>query len=127
MITLNRAVLGAAVLLLSNLQAIACGKFGTEQNWYISRPGGLYGVFQYHTGPGPFDAHTALLLGSRIVDIPVPLYALMAAAAILGIGMIARMSWRFCPRDPQASNQPAVGEARLRSRSMPDVSGASIL
>jgi len=41
-----------------------------EHNWSMIGPGGHYGVFQYHTGPGVLDVQTAVLIGPHIFRFP---------------------------------------------------------
>jgi hypothetical protein len=51
-----------------------------EHNWSVIGPGGHYGVLQYQTGPGWFDAQTAVMLGPTNFQIPLPIFAIAALA-----------------------------------------------
>jgi hypothetical protein len=86
------------ILLLAMLRvpAIASCQVVIEHNWSVIGPGGHYGVFQYRTGPGPFDADTALLFGPRNADIPLPLYAIMFACAVPVLALLALFCRGIC-------------------------------
>jgi hypothetical protein len=47
-----------------------------QHNWSTTVAGERFGWFQYQSGPGHLDAHSALLLRHVHLDLPVPLFAL---------------------------------------------------
>ena len=53
-----------------------------EHNWSMIGPGGHYGVFQYHTGPGVLD-ETAVLIGPAHFQIPLPLFAIAVLTCVI--------------------------------------------
>ncbi len=76
-------MLAILVLAASQISSLASGaQIEIKYNWSVIGPGGHYGLFQYTTGPGSFDAHTALLFGARNADIPAPLFAVATCAAL---------------------------------------------
>jgi hypothetical protein len=109
MAALNRSFLCGVLLALSHLPALASCQVVIKHSWSIKRPEGFYGVFQYQTGPGPFDAHTAVLLGPRNFDIPVPLYALMVAGGIPVLALSAMLLRGISTRGSQPTNPAASG------------------
>ena len=109
----NRAAFLAILLIaVSNLSALA-GEIVLKHNWCVVGPGGHYGVFQYQTGQGPFDAHTALLLGPRNADIPAPLFALIACL-VFPFSMFLLLCRGFFTGSLRAANQ-RLARAELNS------------
>ena len=51
-----------------------------QHNWTVAGPGGHYGVVEYQTGPGPFDAHAGVLLVPTNFEVSAPLFIVLAAA-----------------------------------------------
>jgi hypothetical protein len=86
----NRVVLlGIALLVSLPAPALASCEIVIEHNWSVVGPGGHYGIFQYQTGPRPFNASTAVLLGPHHFQIPAPLFAILAGCGLPVLGIIA--------------------------------------
>jgi hypothetical protein len=83
------------------------GTIVISYNWSVIGADGHYGVFQYQTGPGLFDAHTAVLLGPRNFDIPLPLFVVagLVFLAIVSFGLCARMNFTRLPKTKSAWGQ----------------------
>src|SRR5438045_3251966 len=83
-----------AVLLVTALELPAHADIQViiEHNWCIVGPGGSYGLLQCQTGPGPFDAHTALLFGPYNAEFPVPAFLLIVCgiAVLFPLLLISR-------------------------------------
>jgi hypothetical protein len=54
-----------------------------QHNWMVAGPGGDYGVLQYQTGPGFFEAHTGVVLGPTHFDLPVPIFVIASVVGVL--------------------------------------------
>jgi len=54
-----------------------------QHDWTVSGPGGYYGLLQYQSGPGLFDAHTGVALGPAHFDLPLPIFAVASSAGVL--------------------------------------------
>ena len=54
-----------------------------QHNWMVAGPSGHYGVLQYQTGPGVFDAHTGVALGPTHLDVPAPIFVIASVAGVL--------------------------------------------
>ena len=67
-----------------------------KHNWSVIGSDGHYGVFQYQTGPGVFDAHTAVTLGPRNFEIPLPMFAVadLVCIAIVLFGLCIGLRFR---------------------------------
>lgn len=101
----NRVILvGTLLLLLLQASALASCEVVIEHNWSVVGPGGHYGVFQYQTGAGLFDAGTAVLLGPHHFQIPAPLFAILAACGLPVLGIFA-FYLRRVSSEPPATNQ----------------------
>ena len=57
-------------------------RISIQHDWSVIGPGGHYGVFQYQTGPGEFDAGTAFMLGPAHFQIPLPIFAIATLACL---------------------------------------------
>lgn len=99
-----------AVILVLMLSRLAASAFTVviEHSWSVVGPGGRYGFFQYPTGPGPFDAHTVLMLGHRSADIPIPLY-MVVACVVVAFGVAALFARGLLLGGPKATNPAAAG------------------
>src|SRR5258705_10468396 len=104
---LNRISVTVVLLLaVAQFAALADSGIVIEHNWSVIGPGGHYGVFQYQTGPGPFDARTVVTLGPRHFQIPAPLFAVLAVGGLLVLGCFA-LCLRGVFSEPRASNKRA--------------------
>src|SRR5439155_22077600 len=67
-----------------------------KHNRSVIGPGGHYGVFEYQTGPGMLDAHTAVTLGPKNFEIPLPMFAVatFVCVAVVLFGLCIRLRFR---------------------------------
>ncbi len=49
-----------------------------EHNWMVEGPGGYYGLLQYQTGSRWLDSNTGIMLGPFTIDIPLPVFEIVA-------------------------------------------------
>jgi hypothetical protein len=86
----NRIILlGSLILMVLRVPALASCQVVVEHDWSVAGPGGYYGCIQYQTGPGPFDARTAVLLGPHHFQIPAPLFAILTVFTVVLLAVLA--------------------------------------
>jgi len=54
-----------------------------NHSWVTTGPGGYYGIFEEQTGHGLLDAHTNVVLGRTMFEIPLPIFAIAILAFVL--------------------------------------------
>lgn len=100
---------GIMLLMLLPASALASCEIVIEYNWTVVGPGGHYGVLQYQTGPGPFDARTAVLLGPQSFQIPMPLFVVLAACVVAVLSAFV-LYLRGVGSGPGTANEHAGGD-----------------
>ncbi|HZR21521.1 MAG TPA: hypothetical protein VFE51_29840 [Verrucomicrobiae bacterium] len=112
-IATRTTLLGILVLVTSQAPASATLQVVIKHNWCVAGPGGHYGVFQFQTGPGPFDAHTALLFGARHAEIPLPLFVIIFAVAVPAVALVALFCQSILSEDSSAANRRMEPDAAM--------------